>query len=124
MSSGSANTAIFAERELDAVGRDGNALPPVVVRFGLPQRDPEPGGDWMCPVQILGIQEDDAINAYGVDAVQAIQLAFQLAAIRLQSAPGRGITLSWLGGSELGFPLPDPAAADFDFEDAEADPAE
>jgi hypothetical protein len=77
----------------------------------------------MCAVQIVGIGEDDAINAYGVDAVQAIQLAFQMAAIRLQSAPSRGITLCWLGGSELGFALPDPAAADFDFEDIEDGPA-
>lgn len=123
MSTHPAINPVLAERELEASDRDGNILPRVVVRFGMPERDPEPGGDWMCAVQILGIEEDDPINAYGVDAVQAIQLAFQLAAIRLLSAPGRGITLSWLGGSELGFPLPDPTAGDFEFEDVEDESA-
>ena len=98
----------IAVRELEAAGA-GDELRPVFVRFGRPERDPAPGGDWQCAFQITGLGEDDVECAFGVDSVQALQLAFQAVGARLFAADGRGQSITWLGMREVGFPAPSEA---------------
>lgn len=95
---------MIAERVLDGTGEDGVERQ-VVVRIGTPRPDPEPDGGWGCPTQITGIGQDDVLVAYGHDAVQALQLAFEMIGARL-AYPPEPMTLTWLGESGLGFPRP------------------
>jgi uncharacterized protein DUF6968 len=98
--------AIIAERRLD-LRRNGKSRP-ITVRIGRPQRDPLPGGDWMCPVEIAGIPRRHSIvrASYGVDEVQALLLAFQLIRLELLLLQDDGLALTWLepDGEDLGFP--------------------
>ncbi len=96
---------VIAERRLEWAG--GAPAGEVVVRVGRPVRDPLPGGDWLCPIQIAGMYGDAVRVAYGVDAVQALILAFQMLDADLragQRAAGRA--LLWLEQTDLGFLLP------------------
>ena len=95
---------MIAERVLDGVGEDGVARQ-VVVRIGKPRPDPAPGGGWGCPTQIVGLGQDDVLVAFGYDAVQSLQLAFEMIGARLASPP-EPVALTWLGESDLGFPNP------------------
>ncbi|HEY0016553.1 MAG TPA: hypothetical protein VGC13_09555 [Longimicrobium sp.] len=88
---------VIAERELEVDGAAG-----AVVRIGRPTPDPAEGGDWRCPFQIVGLGDEAVHEAFGIDAVQALQLCLQMIDIHLASARGaREIT--WLGGADLGF---------------------
>lgn len=88
---------VIAERELEIDGTAG-----AVVRIGRPAPDLREGGDWRCPFQIVGLGDEAVHEAFGVDAVQALQLCFQMIDIHLASARGaREIT--WLGSEDLGF---------------------
>lgn len=95
---------VIAERELEARNRRTGESRAVTVRIGQPRPDPEPGGDWACATQIEGLGDDAVTDAYGVDSMQALQLAMQLLAIRLKNdAPE--LQLTWLGANDLGFRL-------------------
>jgi hypothetical protein len=98
---------VIAERELDLVV-DGNISGTVVVRIGRPIRSPDPELDWLCPLQIIGLQDEMVRAAFGIDAVQALILAMQMIHIELQARQRlTGQTLQWLEQSDLGFlPLP------------------
>lgn len=73
----------------------------IIVRVGVP-RKAHPV-DWMCPFQISGIGRPRVYAAYGVDALQALQLVFK--AIRFELAR-HAIDAVWLGSEpwDLGFP--------------------
>jgi hypothetical protein len=73
----------------------------IIVRLGMPRRAELMV--WMCPFQISGIGRSRVERALGLDAVQALQLAF--AAIRFQLARLR-VVATWAGGEEgdPGFP--------------------
>ena len=93
---------VIARRELTALGRDG-ARHSVEVRLGKPTPSDRQGGEWACAVQIIGLGPGRIKEAFGVDAVQAIQLALRLATIDLHSlAHANALRLEWLGG-EIGF---------------------
>jgi hypothetical protein len=94
----------IAVRELEARTAAGEVRP-VLVRFGRPEPDPLPGGDWRCAFQVTGIGDDGVEHAFGVDAVQALQLAFVAVGARLYAAGAR-LGITWLGMSDLGFPVP------------------
>jgi hypothetical protein len=97
---------VIAERELEARAPDGTGRT-VTVRIGKPRRDPEDGGGWGCPIQIVGL-DDDVLVAYGYDGVQALQLAFQMVGARLAFPRTREpVTLTWLDDLDLGFPVPE-----------------
>jgi hypothetical protein len=105
---------VIAERELEVAG-----AARAVVRIGRPTPDAQEGGDWRCPFQIVGLADDAVHEAFGLDAVQAIQLCFQMIDIYLASERGaRDIT--WLGSEDLGFfpivNLADPVEVDLDEE--------
>ena len=88
---------VIAERELE-VGGGGRA----VVRIGQPTPDPLEGGDWRCPFQIVGLGDEAVHEAFGVDAVQALQLCFQMIDIHLAGLR-RAHEITWLGDADLGF---------------------
>ncbi|WP_157907035.1 DUF6968 family protein [Sorangium cellulosum] len=62
----------IAERRLSVVDEPGRM---VTMTIGKPMQ--KPSGDWACPVDIKGLQRAVQDSACGVDAVQALQLAFE-----------------------------------------------
>jgi Domain of unknown function (DUF6968) len=73
----------------------------IIVRVGTPRKaDPR---TWQCAFQISGIRGSHVYAAYGVDALQALQLAFQ--GIRFYLARHR-VRATWVGGEkgDPGFP--------------------
>ncbi|HEV8456272.1 MAG TPA: hypothetical protein VGQ69_12890 [Gemmatimonadales bacterium] len=93
---------VIARRELAALSRDGERRS-VEVRLGKPVPSGRQGGEWACPMQIVGLGPERIKEAFGVDSVQAIQLALRLATIDLHSlASSNAVRLEWLGG-EIGF---------------------
>jgi hypothetical protein len=91
---------VIAEREFDLA--HGGTEQVVLLRIGKPVPDPEPGGDWACPIQLIGLDDDSVQLAYGVDSLQAVLLAIQLAGVLLERGPHAGEKLSWLGQTDLG----------------------
>jgi hypothetical protein len=78
---------IVAERRLE-LRRNGRRNS-VTVRLRRPQRDPLPGGDRICVVEVDGIPGRRRLvrASYDVDAVQALLLAFQLIRLELTAEP-------------------------------------
>jgi hypothetical protein len=75
---------------------------PVVVTLGVPQA--VPGSDWGCALQITGLNTTWRRPRYvfGIDGLQALQLAMQCAGAVLESSRRK---LEWLGQTEyLGMP--------------------
>ena len=69
------------------------------VTLGVPRRE---GRDWACSFRISGLGERVVDDAYGVDAIQAVQVALDGIRAALE---GTGQTFSWLGlRGETGFP--------------------
>jgi hypothetical protein len=97
---------VIAERHLEWAD-EGTPSEGVVVRIGKPVRDKDPDGDWLCPIQIIGLGRDHVRAAFGVDAVQALSLSFQIIHVDLLAGQRHvGRTLHWLEQSDLGFLLP------------------
>ncbi len=90
---------VIAERTLTAT-IDGKSSD-VVVRFGKPARHPK--GDWACPYQISGIGDEKVRQAFGIDGVQALQLAMFSAGAVL-STHREEVKLTFLNEIQLGFP--------------------
>lgn len=98
---------VIAERRLEWAG--GGPEDGVVVRIGRPVPDPEPGSDWLCPVQIVGMHGDAVRAAHGVDAVQALVLALWMIDVDLRALQkDAGRALLWLEQDDLGFLLRPP----------------
>lgn len=89
----------IAERRLSVVGEPGRM---VTVTIGKPML--KPSGDWACPVDIQGLHEAVRDSAYGVDAVQALQLALEGARQTLKKS---GLAVTWCDGEpgETGLPI-------------------
>lgn len=93
----------IAKRELVISG--GKA---VTVLIGMPQRFPDGNDDYYCPFKIIGISNDSVRYAGGIDAIQALLLAFQMiGSILYTSQEAKSGNLSWNGVVDLGFPVPD-----------------
>lgn len=100
-------TDVIAERMLEARQPGSDTVTEVRVLVGRPFPDPAPDGDWICPVQILGVGDEKIADVYGIDAIQALMLALRKAGIDLAAAGRRGLELRWLDGlADLGFPPP------------------
>ncbi len=81
----------------------------VVLTIGKPRPDPKPGGAWMCSVLIEGIPKERRRNIYGVDAIQALQLALTYARHELDAS---GLALTWRdphAPGDIGLPLSAPS---------------
>ncbi|WP_437985657.1 DUF6968 family protein [Sorangium sp. So ce117] len=101
----------IAERRLSVVGEPGRV---VTVTIGKPVQ--KASGDWACPVDIQGFGEAVRDSAYGVDAVQALQLAFETARHSLKNS---GLPVTWCDGEpgETGFSVAVPYIFGRTFED-------
>jgi hypothetical protein len=74
----------------------------VVLRFHKPEPD---GESYRCAYQIDWPDRQRESHGFGVDAVQALIIAMQMAhAELLTSAEGKSGALSWLGQADLGLP--------------------
>lgn len=95
---------IVAERILARAGRADSL---VRVLVGKPKKD-RASDNYFCPYRIEGLGREQVQQAWGVDAIQALQSAMQ--AIRVELEP-HAEGLEWLGGQggTLGFPkmIPD-----------------
>jgi hypothetical protein len=76
----------------------------VRLAIGRPEPDPEPDGDWRCRVMIEGLGPRVDQHAYGVDAVQALALALEMARAHLQPSSAQPARVRWLGQTDLGLP--------------------
>ena len=65
--------------ELLCISAHGERIP-VIVAIGHPF--PTPGGEWACPVSMVGLQESVA-DIHGLDSFQAISLAVAFVRDRL-----------------------------------------
>lgn len=89
----------IAERRLAVVGEPDRT---VTVTIGKPVQ--KPSGDWACPVDIQGIPTPARDSVYGVDAVQALQLAFETARQSLKNS-GLALAMEGMDAGETGFPM-------------------
>lgn len=96
---------IVAERCIDVEDASG-AAHEARIQIGKPVEDPRPDGDYLCPFRVVGLGDGAVRCAYGVDAVQAMMLAFKMIGAVLEHHRNAGATLSWLGDEDLGFPTP------------------
>lgn len=95
---------IIAERLLELQDESGIEHE-VIVRIGKPIPDPNPGGDWCCPFQIMGLNDDQTRAVFGVDQVQALLLSFEMIRTQLNYyQTNQKYELTWLGQNNLGFP--------------------
>jgi hypothetical protein len=60
------------------------------------------GENFLCSVQILGIQGDKVFEIVGEDSLQALQLAVKFAGTLLQAEQEQGSKITWLGVDDLG----------------------
>jgi hypothetical protein len=94
---------VLCGRDFDV--RDGRA---VSVIMGMPQQFPDGQDDYFCPFRIIGMGDEQIRYGVGVDALQAVWLTLQMIGARLYTSPeAKSGALSWLGQSNLGFPVPD-----------------
>jgi hypothetical protein len=98
---------ILAERSLRIEG-DPDVRTRVVM--GAPQQHSENGHDYVvCPIQIVGLGDENIRAARGVDAFQAMQLGMQLIGTELYVKLNRICDgkLRWEDEADLAFPLPE-----------------
>jgi hypothetical protein len=89
---------IVAERELEVLGSPSRK---VIVRIGKPVR--ESSGEWGCPHRIEGLGEASVEVTYGVDSMQALQLAMDRVRAILGESAER---VAWFGDEQLGSGMP------------------
>ncbi len=99
---------IIASRKLALLK---NHLPParIEVLLGKPERFPD-HSDYYCPYQIKGFGSEKVMAVGGVDAFQAMQLAFTTIGVELEVINrNSGGKLIWEAGKEgdFGFPKAD-----------------
>jgi hypothetical protein len=75
---------------------------PVTVEIGMPRRA-RGHDDYFCPYRVKGIGNEVVRAAYGVDAVQALQLVMHA----IGSALAKHADLRWVGNKDLGLPHPE-----------------
>ncbi|HYD46948.1 MAG TPA: hypothetical protein VEB21_01305 [Terriglobales bacterium] len=76
---------------------------PVQVRIGFPAPARR---DWRCPYQIVGLGSRRVRYAYGVDSMQALQMALEAVAIELRPHRSQLSWLNTLGLTGLYRPVP------------------
>lgn len=78
----------------------------IVVRIGLPEPDPVPGGDFRVLVEIDGFDEPYSRYFHGVDELQALLAGCWTVPHVLAALAPVGARLRWLGEDDLGFGAP------------------
>lgn len=90
-------------RALQMTMAGSNDVRDIVVRIGLPERDPVPGGDFRVLLEIDGFDEPYSRHFHGVDELQAFLAACWIVPQILAVLAPAGTRLQWLGGDDLGF---------------------
>lgn len=90
-------------RTLQLTTADSSTARDVVVRIGLPEPDPLPGGDFRVLVEVTGIDKPYARHFFGVDGLQAFLGACGILSQLLPGLVPAGARLTWLGDEHLGF---------------------
>jgi hypothetical protein len=75
----------------------------IVVRIGLPEPDPAPGGDFRVLVAIDGFDQPYSRHFHGVDELQALLAGCWIVQQILPALAPSGARLTWLGEEDLGF---------------------
>ncbi|WP_437563108.1 DUF6968 family protein [Sorangium sp. So ce542] len=75
----------------------------IIVRIGLPERDPVSGGDFRVLVEIDGLDEPYSRHFHGVDELQAFLAGCWIVPQILPTLAPPGARLTWLGEDDLGF---------------------
>ena len=88
---------VVADRTLEV--SNGGILGTATVRLGRPRQSGD--DEWACPVQILGLDDDEVRDVYGVDSLQALVLALQMVRARVTTQPS-GVQVTWMGMDDLG----------------------
>ncbi len=70
---------VVATRKLSLVGEPGREI---LVKIGKPHLSEH--NDYLCPIQVTGIGEERVYSIYGVDSVQALELAMRSLGSELQ----------------------------------------
>lgn len=97
--------AIMAERYFEARNQAGEEHE-VVLRIGIPVRDPRPEGDWYCPYQIEGTPNNRVSAAFGIDSLQAFLLTLEKARAELAfNQRVNRLRLTWLEQDDWGLPV-------------------
>jgi len=81
----------------------------IAVLIGRPQRQPD-SSDYYCSFQVLGLGDEKARRAIGIDEVQALQLAMKMIGAYLDRLnKDSGGKLKWEGDEtgDVGFPSTD-----------------
>ncbi|XXY18801.1 hypothetical protein WME88_04005 [Sorangium sp. So ce216] len=65
----------------------------ITLKIGQPFPVSPPGVDWACPVALEGLGDGQVKCVYGIDGVQAVQLAMQYARNQLEAS---GLQLLWM----------------------------
>jgi hypothetical protein len=75
----------------------------IVVRLGLPEPDPVPGGDFRVLVAIDGFDQPYSHHVHGVDELQAFLEGCRIVPQILPALAEAGARLTWCGEEDLGF---------------------
>jgi hypothetical protein len=75
----------------------------LVIRIGLPEPDPLPGGDFRALVEIDGFEQPYSRYFHGVDGLQAFLAGCWIVPDTLRALGPTGARFTWLGGDDLGF---------------------
>ena len=89
--------SVFAERTFDLV--ENGIRRELRLRVGTPKARES---DWACQVQVVGLQDDHIFEIFGIDSLQALQLAVKFIGILLKAKQDDGAQITWLGETDLG----------------------
>jgi len=91
--------SVIAVRRLESVGHPGLKI---MVEIGKPRKS-RGRDDYFCPYRISGVGDEVVRAAYGVDAIQALQLVMHA----IGSTLPRQHDLRFFDNEDLGFPGPE-----------------
>jgi hypothetical protein len=90
-------------RTMQMTAAGSNQVRDVVVRIGIPEPDPAPGGDFRVLVEIDGFDEPYSRHFHGVDELHAFLEGCWIVSEILPALAPAGARLTWLGEEDLGF---------------------
>jgi|tagenome__1003787_1003787.scaffolds.fasta_scaffold14969940_1 hypothetical protein len=88
---------VIAERVLTMKGTSNK----VIVKVGKPRKTAN--NDFITPYKVLGVGDEKLRFAAGLDAIQSLQLAFQMIGADLYASSRK---FKWGDGKDSGFPSP------------------
>jgi hypothetical protein len=93
-------TTVIAERRIRATVPGAQAAT-ITIQIGRPARDPNPKGDWYCPITMKGFGRSKTRAFFGIDPLQALQFALGILDLEVRAFAGTA-RLSWLEQPDSG----------------------